>query len=90
MIIDNLRFEQTCFACPEQYNVFDENNKQVGYVRLRWGNLYCDYPHHNGETIYEHSFNDGYLGIFESEEDREHHLTNIAKEINKKLCLQQK
>jgi len=26
-------------ACPEQYYVFDENEKEVGYIRLRHGNL---------------------------------------------------
>lgn len=31
-----LEFKQTCFACPEQYDVYDDFY-QVGYVRLRNG-----------------------------------------------------
>ena len=38
MIIKGLNFKKTCDACPEQYDVF-KDEKQVGYVRLRWGNL---------------------------------------------------
>lgn len=37
MLINELDFRQTCGACPEQYDVYDMSNKQVGYVRLRWG-----------------------------------------------------
>lgn len=32
----DLHFEQTCFACPEQYDVYCGTRK-VGYVRLRHG-----------------------------------------------------
>lgn len=32
----DLHFEQTCFACPEQYDVYYRTQK-VGYVRLRHG-----------------------------------------------------
>lgn len=38
IIIDGLCFKQTCFACPEQYDVY-QDDKQVGYVRLRHGYL---------------------------------------------------
>lgn len=31
-----LEFDRTCFACPEQYDVYDGDEK-VGYVRLRHG-----------------------------------------------------
>lgn len=34
----SLKFEQTCFACPEQYDVYD-GGTYVGYVRLRHGYL---------------------------------------------------
>lgn len=32
-----LDFRQTCFACPEQYDVFDDNHNYIAYVRLRHG-----------------------------------------------------
>lgn len=33
-------FEQTCYGCPEQYDIWDnEKNLKVGYVRFRWGYL---------------------------------------------------
>ena len=48
MIIEGLDFKQTCGACPEQYDVF-KDEKQVGYVRLRWGDLSCRYPDYEGD-----------------------------------------
>lgn len=38
------RFEQTCPACPEQYDVWDGDTK-VAYVRYRWGGLRVN-PYH--------------------------------------------
>lgn len=32
------RFEETCPACPQQYDVWDGDTK-VAYVRYRWGYL---------------------------------------------------
>ena len=87
----NLEFKLTCNACPEQYDVFDLNNnkKQVGYVRLRWGTLRCSYPDVGGHNIYEVSFSesehDHYKGCFSSEEEREKHLKEIAEAILERL-----
>lgn len=81
---DGLQFVETCFACPEQYDVFDENHKLVGYVRLRYGNLTCEYPDCGGELIYEHTFpTDDLKGSFE-ENERYNYLGLIAKLINEK------
>lgn len=44
MKIKGLQFIQTCGACPEQYDVLDKSGNTVGYVRLRWGGLTCEYP----------------------------------------------
>lgn len=33
----SLKFVKTCSACPEQYDVFDSDGNEVGYVRLRHG-----------------------------------------------------
>ena len=43
----------SCSACPEQYDAFDEEGKQVGYLRLRHGFFRVDFPDCGGETIYE-------------------------------------
>lgn len=43
MIIKGLNFIETRSACPEQYEVKDEQENMVGYVRLRYGGLTCEY-----------------------------------------------
>ena len=59
--------------------------KQVGYVRLRWGILYCNYPDVDGEKIYTTGIGDGLTGRFESDEQRMDHLNNIADKILEKI-----
>jgi hypothetical protein len=44
-------FEHTCFACPEQYDVY-WNNKQVAYVRLRHGMLRVYAPDFGDNIIF--------------------------------------
>ena len=83
MNIKGLRFIETCSACPEQYDV-DYDGKQVGYIRLRYGRLTVEYPDVGGEVIYEASIGDDWTGEFESEEQRQYHLNNIADIILKK------
>ena len=86
MNIKGLEFDKTCYACPEQYDVYDENHNVVGYVRLRWGGLSCEYPYVGGEVIYITSIgNDGWGGMFESEEQRLYHLTAIADKILERI-----
>lgn len=85
MIIKGLNFKCTCSACPEQYDVFDNNENIVGYVRLRWGGLTCEYPDVGGKLIYEASVGDGWCGSFESKEQRLEHLSNIADRILEKI-----
>lgn len=80
--IGGLLFVGTCSACPEQYDVYDNTFKQVGYIRLRFGHLRCDYPDCGGDTIYYHMFYDDWQGEFDSEEDRLMHLNLIAEKIN--------
>ena len=43
------RLEMTCFACPEQYDVYLEDEK-VGYLRLRHGHFRCDVPDCGGKS----------------------------------------
>lgn len=81
MIIEGLDFKKTCDACPEQYDVF-KGDKLVGYVRLRWGVLSCRYPDYEGDEIYSESFDDGWQGEFEDDNERNKYLIIIAKELN--------
>ena len=86
MRIKGLDFKCTCSACPEQYDVFDNNENIVGYVRLRWGGLTCEYPDVGGECIYNVSIGgDGWTGCFDSKEQRMHHLNNIADKILERI-----
>lgn len=81
MKIKGLQFIQTCGACQEQYDVLDKSGNTVGYVRLRWGGLTCEYPDVFGEIIYSATIGDGWTGMFESEEQRISHLNMIADKI---------
>lgn len=85
MNIKGLNFEMTCSTCPEQYNVYDSNGKQVGYVRLRWGELSCIYPDIYGKEIYYANVGSDYCGVFENDNQRMMHLNNIADKILKAI-----
>lgn len=73
-------FVQTCEACPEQYDVFLDGDL-VGYVRLRWGELYCTYPNVMGKQVYTYSMGDGITGAFRTDDERNFHLEEIAKSL---------
>ena len=85
MIINGFDFRETCGSCPEQYDVFDFKGNQVAYIRLRWGTLQVSAPDCNGDTIYEHSYNDGWLGSFPSDEERTNKLNRIANILNARV-----
>jgi hypothetical protein len=74
----------TCSACPEQYDVFYNENDEdikIGYLRLRHGRFYAAYPDCGGEIVYvDHPKGDG---IFDDEE-REEQLTNAVRTLLKK------
>ncbi len=71
------RLVQTCGACPEQYDVFDEYG-QVGYLRLRHGYFAATYPDITGEEVYSASTQGD--GMFEDSE-REYHLSRALEAI---------
>jgi len=71
-----LRFVNTCIACPEQYNIYDDHNRYMGYVRLRWGRLRADDA--LGYVVYTHDFGDYLKGCFDSDDEREHYLELCA------------
>lgn len=61
------RLELTCWACPEQYEVY-LGSEHIGYLRLRHGGFTAEYPECGGELVYEaEPLGDGYF------EERERH-----------------
>ena len=74
-----LRFEQTSKCCPEQYDVFDENNKQVAYIRLRSWTLFVYCPECFDICIYTETMNN--RDNFGSEEERNNYLKMINDKI---------
>lgn len=79
--IEDIRLEETCEACPEQYDAFI-GDKQVGYLRLRHGWFTVDFPDCGDETIYIASPKGD--GIFDSDE-REFYLMEAKEAIINKL-----
>lgn len=78
--IGGLRLVCTCSACPEQYDVFDANRQQVGYLRLRHGRFRADVPDCGGETVYEATPRGD--GLFEADE-RARYLSEAVAAIVK-------
>ena len=79
--INGLRFVLTCYACPEQYDVYD-GDKQVGYVRLRGGHLRAEYPDVCGKPVYSSEIgDDAWAGMFTNNSERKFHLEKIANEL---------
>lgn len=71
--------------CPEQYDVFDENNNQVGYLRLRHGRFTAEVPDVGGALVYTaHPEGDGMF----DEDERNYYLQNAVEAI--KLYLNSK
>ena len=76
-----LFFKNTCEACPEQYDVYDEAGSQVGYVRLRWGHLSASAPDFGWDVVYEYDFSDGLQGCFDDQTQRDSFLQEIGVKI---------
>lgn len=81
-------FVNTCYAAPEQYEVFDENREEIGFVKLKHGELRAAYPGFAGEKVFGHTFNDNGKEFFFDDEEREEMLSHIAKTLCEKCqCL---
>lgn len=76
--INGYKLVLTCPACPEQYDVFDNDGKKMGYLRLRHGWFRADAPVCGGDTVYESHPNGD--GIFDDDE-REPELTKAVEAI---------
>ena len=79
--IDGIKLRMTCLACPEQYDATDGRGRACGYLRLRFGRFTVSYPGPIGEVIYEHEFDDGWQGSFNSGEERSHYLAAAVQAI---------
>lgn len=78
-----MRLEQTCGACPEQYDVWHGKHK-VGYLRLRHGHFRAHFMDVEGEVLYEaDTIGDGMF----DESEREFHLNKAIEAIRRKLKL---
>ncbi len=83
--IEGLRFVLTSGRSPEQYDVFFED-RQVGYVRLRWGYLRVDVPECGGEEVLASGDDDDIGdGDFDTEELRALWLTRAAQAIRGRM-----
>lgn len=82
---ETIVLEQTCEACPEQYDAFIMRNgekEQVGYLRLRHGYFSVEYPDFRGELLYEAGPKGD--GMFDSDE-REFYLNEAKNAILKRI-----
>ena len=82
-----IRLVQTCPACPEQYDAF-LGERQVGYLRLRWGEFRVDFPECGGATIYCAAFDDPFKGAFDNDEERAQYLEAAKAAIRERLICQ--
>lgn len=79
----DIDLEQTCAACPEQYDAYARGLVQVGYLRLRWGSFTVSCPDYGGEVVYSADIGSGWSGCFRSGSERVHHLNKARKAIAK-------
>lgn len=77
MAITDVVLRQTCYACPEQYDAYDENGNEIAYLRLRHGYFRVECPF-GGELVYSASPEGD--GLFMSHE-REFYLERAKSAI---------
>lgn len=56
ILIHGYRLELTCFACPEQYDVY-AGDELAAYFRLRHGRFIACVPDVGGDIVYESTTN---------------------------------
>ena len=74
---------QTSIACPEQYEFFDKYGWQVGYMRLRSGELTVSCPDCCEQIVFSHNNEDHDMGdgAFISNERRVYYMMAAIKSI---------
>ena len=80
--INGLTLKRTCFACPQQYDVYNSEGYLVAYMRLRHGFFVVECPDIMGEVVYR-ALPEG-DGIFEDHEEI-YFLTLGVRAVNKWL-----
>lgn len=75
-----MKLVQTCGACPEQYDVFDDAGEQVGYIRLRHGYLSVRKDGPGGDEVFGTSSFAG-DGCFDRETERKFFLDIALKRL---------
>lgn len=81
-------FTEICYACPESYVLFDEEEKNLAYIKLRYGHLKVFTPSLE-TTIWQHDFEkdgggmDSFKGMFDSQEERETMLKEALIQVLK-------
>ena len=82
-----LLFKKTCHGCPCQYDIYEnfDSKEPKYYGRLRWGYFYVA-REPDGKPLYEHRFEDGWKGAFDSSSEEIKYLKEACKAIwfNKK------
>ncbi len=78
MSADDVQLIKTCDYCPEQYVAVDHSGRQIGYLRMRWGEFYVYCPDMGGRIVYN-AYPKG-AGWFEDDE-REEYLQIAKQEI---------
>lgn len=76
--INGYQLVRTCYACPEQYDVFFPTGEQLGYLRLRHGSFRANLYDVGGKEVYS-TCTEG-DGIF-VEHERVKHLRNAIQEL---------
>lgn len=61
------KIEQTCSACPAQWDGFEEDGTYY-YIRYRWGHLTVNRGAVNGEEIYSEYIGGGLDGYMHTDE----------------------
>lgn len=82
--INGYRLKQTCFACPEQYDVFsEETDELVGFMHLRYGYFYAEALKPERTSVYSANpkMSDG---TFHPEE-RQRYLTEAVGALDRYL-----
>lgn len=80
VLIHGYILDLTCFACPEQYDVFDQEGNQVAYFRLRHGTFRAEVPDVGGVTVYTAQPEGD--GIF-TKDERQKYLTEAILAVQK-------
>ena len=77
----DIRFIRISDVCPEQYEAYDADGNQVGYIRIRWGYCIAWCPDEKSDDeVYTAELQNGWGG-FGSNKERKRHLRKVKSAI---------